>query len=38
MPYHRPFNYLKYVKGSNLDAHVKKIKATIRTNGEIKDA
>jgi hypothetical protein len=36
-PYHRPLNYPKYVKNSNLDAHVKFFKATIKTNGEIEN-
>ncbi len=38
MPYCWPFNYPKYVKDSDLDAHVKVFKATIKTNGETKDA
>jgi hypothetical protein len=38
MPYCRPFNYHEYVKDSNLDVHVAIFDATIRTNGEIKDA
>jgi hypothetical protein len=36
-PYHRPFNYPKYVKDSNPDVHVKVFKVAIRTNGKIKD-
>jgi len=30
-PYCWPFNYPEYVKDSNLDAHVKVFKASIRT-------
>ncbi len=37
-PYHRPHNYPKYVKHSNLDAHVRVFKAAIRANSEIDDA
>ncbi len=37
-PYCWPLNYLEYVKDFDLDAHVKKFKATIRANGETKDA
>ncbi len=37
-PYHRPFNYLEYVKDSNLDVHVKVFKVAIRANSEIDDA
>jgi hypothetical protein len=36
-PYHRPHNYPKYVKHSNLDAHVRVFKAAIRANSEIND-
>ncbi len=37
-PYGQPFNYLKYVKDFDLNAHVKIFKATIRANSEINDA
>jgi len=37
-PYCWPFNYLEYVKDSNLDVHVKVLKVAIRTNGETEDA
>jgi hypothetical protein len=37
-PYCQPLNYLEYVKKFNQDAHVKVFKATIRANGETKDA
>jgi len=37
-PYHWPFNYPKYVKDSNLDAHVKVFKVAMRANSEIDDA
>jgi hypothetical protein len=37
-PYHRPLNYLKYVNNSDLDAHVRVFKATIKVNSEINDA
>ncbi len=37
-PYCRPLNYPKYMKDSNLDAHVKVFKATIKANGETEDA
>ncbi len=36
-PYHRPFNYPRYVKDSDPDVHVKVLKVAIRTNGKIKD-
>jgi len=36
-PYHRPFNYLKYVNNFNLDARVIVFKVAIKTNGETKD-
>ncbi len=36
-PYRWPFNYLKYMKNSNLNAHVKVVKDAIKTNGERKD-
>jgi hypothetical protein len=37
-PYRRPLNYLKYVKDSDLDAHVEVFKVTIRANSETNDA
>jgi hypothetical protein len=37
-PYRWPLNYPKYVKDSNLDAHDKVFKATVRTNGETEHA
>jgi hypothetical protein len=37
-PYRWPLNYPEYVKDSNLDAHVRVFKATIRTNSGIDDA
>ncbi len=37
-PYRQPLNYFEYVKKFNQDAHVKVSKATIRANGETKDA
>jgi hypothetical protein len=37
-PYRRPFKDSKYVKDSNLDAHVKVFKAIIKANSEIDDA
>jgi hypothetical protein len=37
-PYHWPFNYPKYVKDSNPNAHVKVFKVAIRANGETKYA
>jgi hypothetical protein len=37
-PYHRPFNYPKYVNNSNSDAHVRVFKAAIRGNNETNDA
>jgi hypothetical protein len=37
-PYHWPLNYPKYVKGSDLDVHVKVFKVTIRANSETNDA
>jgi hypothetical protein len=37
-PYHRPFNYPKYVKDSNPNVHVRVFKVAIRANGETKDA
>jgi hypothetical protein len=37
-PYHWPFNYLEYVKDSNLDAHVKVFKVAIKANNETNDA
>jgi hypothetical protein len=33
-PYHQPFNYPKYVKDFNPNAHVKVFKAAIRANNE----
>jgi hypothetical protein len=36
-PYHRPLNYLEYVKNSNPNAHIKVFKTTIKANGETKD-
>jgi hypothetical protein len=36
-PYHRPFNYLDYVKDSDPNVHVRVFKTTIRANGEIED-
>ncbi len=38
MSYRQSLNYLKYVKDSNLDAHVKLFKAAIKANSEIDDA
>ncbi len=38
IPYCPPLNYLKYVKDFDPDVHVKVFKATIRVNGEAKDA
>ncbi len=35
---HWPLNYPEYVKDSDLDAHVRVFKATIRVNNEIYDA
>jgi hypothetical protein len=37
-PYHWPLNYLKNVKNSNPNAHVKVFKATIKVNSETNDA
>jgi hypothetical protein len=37
-PYHQPFNYLEYVKDSNLDVHGKVFKVVIRSNIETNDA
>ncbi len=37
-PYHRPFNYLEYVKDFDPYAHVRIFKVAIRTNGETNDA
>jgi hypothetical protein len=37
MPYHRLFNYPKYVKDSNPDVRVRVFKTTITTNSEIND-
>ncbi len=37
-PYHRPFNYPKYVKDFDLDAHVRMFKVVIKANSEIDDA
>ncbi len=37
-PYHRPLNYLEYMKNSNQDVHVRVFKATIKINGERKHA
>jgi hypothetical protein len=37
-PYHRPFNYLEYVKDFDPNAQVKVFKVAIRTNNEIDDA
>jgi hypothetical protein len=36
--YRRPFNYPKYVKDSDLDAHVRVFKVAIKENKEIDDA
>jgi hypothetical protein len=36
-PYHRPRNYLEYVKDSDPKVHVRIFKASIRINGEIED-
>jgi hypothetical protein len=36
-PYRQPFNYPKYVKDSNPNAHVKVFKATIRANSKTND-
>ncbi len=36
-PYHRPLNYLEYVKDFDLDVHVKVFKAAIRANSETND-
>jgi hypothetical protein len=33
-PYRRPFNYSKYVKNSNPNAHVRVFKIAIKANGE----
>jgi hypothetical protein len=38
MPYCQPLNYTKYVKNSDLDVHVKVLKAAIRANGKIEYA
>jgi hypothetical protein len=37
-PYHRPFNYLEYVKDFDPHAHVKIFKVAIKANSEIDDA
>jgi hypothetical protein len=37
-PYHRPLNYLEYVKDSNPNVHVRILKVAIRANGERNDA
>jgi len=37
-PYHRPLNYLEYVKDSDPNAHVRVFKASIRANSETNDA
>ncbi len=37
-PYHRPLNYLKYVKTFDPNVHVKVFKVVIRANNEIDDA
>jgi hypothetical protein len=37
-PYGLPFNYLKYVKGSDPNAHVRVFKVSIRANIETNDA
>jgi hypothetical protein len=37
-PYRQPLNYPEYVKDFDLDVHVKVFEATIRANGETKDA
>jgi hypothetical protein len=37
-PYHRPFNYLEYVKDSGPYVHVKISKVAIKANSEIDDA
>jgi len=36
-PYCHPFNYLEYVKDSDLDVNVKVFKVTIRANSETDD-
>jgi hypothetical protein len=36
-PYHRPFNYLEYLKDFDLDAHVRVLKISIILNSEIDD-
>jgi hypothetical protein len=36
-PHCRPLNYFKYVKDSDLDAHVRVVKV-VRANGETEDA
>jgi hypothetical protein len=36
-PYRRPHNYLRYVKDSDPNAHVKVFNIAIRTNGELED-
>jgi hypothetical protein len=36
-PYHRPLNYPRYVKDSDLDAHVKVFKVAIKANTETND-
>jgi hypothetical protein len=36
-PYRQPFNYVEYVKDSNLDAHVRIFKAGIKINNETND-
>jgi hypothetical protein len=37
IPYHRSFNYPKYVKDSDLNVHVKVFKDTIKANNELDD-
>jgi hypothetical protein len=36
--YYQPLNYHEYVKDSDLDAHVRVFKATMKTNNDINDA
>jgi hypothetical protein len=37
-PYHRPFNYLEYVRNFNPNANVKVFKVAIKANNETNDA
>jgi hypothetical protein len=38
IPYHWPFNYLKYVKDFDPNVHVRVLNATIEANSETNDA